>query len=83
MELNCTFHPFGVNMMIFHVNMFRLLLYDSQGDQFDGALVVTSNRYWSLRDLYYPSSCCLLYHTSEPEAFPSGMRTENVFGFEC
>ena len=45
LKLNCAFHLLVVNMMIFHINMFRLLPYNSRGDQFDGSLVVTSDRY--------------------------------------
>ena len=38
--------------MIFHINVFRLLPYNSRGDQFDGTLVVASDRYRPINYLY-------------------------------
>ena len=83
LEVNCAFHLFVVNMMIFNINMFQLLPYNSQVDQFDGTLVVASDGYRPINYLYCHCSCSLLHHTSEPEAFPGGIRTGNIFGLKC
>ena len=71
-----------MNMMIFYIDVFRLLPYDSRGDQFDGTLVVASNRYWPINNLYSHSSCSLLHHTPEPEGFPGGMQAGDIFGLK-
>jgi len=44
---------------------------------------IASDRYWPMNNFYCHSTCRLLYYIREPEAFPDGMRTGNIFGLMC